>query len=39
VMTHQDRDQVGAWLREHGGIRDDAATVRVKVLRATSARP
>jgi cyanophycin synthetase len=39
VMTHQDRDQVDAWLREHGGIRDDSATVRAKVLRATSARP
>jgi cyanophycin synthetase len=39
VMTHQERDQVEAWLREHGGTRDDAATVRAKVLRATSARP
>jgi cyanophycin synthetase len=39
VMTHQDRDQVDAWLGEHGGTLDDAATVRAKVLRATSAQP
>jgi cyanophycin synthetase len=39
VMTHQDRDQVDAWLGEHSGTRDNAGAVRAKALRATSARP
>jgi cyanophycin synthetase len=36
LMTHQDREQVDAWLLEHGASRDDAATLRAKVLRAAA---
>jgi cyanophycin synthetase len=39
VMTHQDRDEVNAWLREHRGSRDDAPALRAKVVLASSARP
>ena len=34
VMTHQDREQVDAWLVEHGGRRDTVADLRTKVQRA-----
>ncbi len=34
MMTHQDRDDVDAWLIEHGGVRDGVAEMRAKVLRA-----
>jgi cyanophycin synthetase len=36
LMTHQDRDQVDAWLLEHGASRDDADTLRAKVARSNS---
>lgn len=35
MMTHQDRDQVSAWLADHGGHRDSIADLRAKVLRAS----
>ena len=38
VMTHQDREQVDAWLVEHGGRRDTVADLRTKVERAAIAR-
>lgn len=38
VMTHQDRDQVDAWLTEHGGHRDSATDLRAKVDRAAAQR-
>lgn len=34
LMTHQDREQVDAWLTAHGGRRDSAAELRAKVERA-----
>jgi cyanophycin synthetase len=34
LMTHQDREQVDAWLLEHGATRDDAERLRAKVLQA-----
>jgi cyanophycin synthetase len=34
MMTHQDRDEVDAWLAEHGATRDSADELRAKVLRA-----
>ncbi len=34
LMTHQDRDQVDAWLLDHGGTRDTPDQLRVKVLAA-----
>lgn len=34
VMTHQDRDQVDAWLAGRGATRDDPARLRAKVTRA-----
>jgi cyanophycin synthetase len=34
LMTHQDRDEVDAWLAEHGATRDGADELRAKVLRA-----
>jgi cyanophycin synthetase len=38
VMTHQDREQVDAWLVGHGGRRDTVADLRTKVERAAIAR-
>ena len=37
VMTHQDRDQVDAWLDEHGATPDTAEQLRAKVRRAGAA--
>ncbi|HZA72233.1 MAG TPA: hypothetical protein VE476_04910, partial [Propionibacteriaceae bacterium] len=37
VMTHQDRDQVDAWLDEHGATPDTAEQLRAKVRRASAA--
>ena len=34
LMTHQDREQVDAWLVDHGATRDDPDTLRAKVLEA-----
>ena len=34
MMTHQDRDEVDAWLADHGATRDSADELRAKVLRA-----
>ena len=31
MMTHQDREEVDAWLAEHGATRDGAAELRAKV--------
>ncbi|MFT4163765.1 MAG: Mur ligase family protein [Microlunatus sp.] len=36
MMTHQDRDEVSAWLAEHGGRRDSPADLRAKVWRAAN---
>ena len=38
VMTHQDREQVDAWLVEHGGRRDSVADLRAKVERAAASQ-
>lgn len=34
VMCHAEREEVYAWLREHGATPDDAATIRQKVVAA-----
>ncbi len=34
MMAHQDRAEIDAWLAEHGGIRDDPATLKAKVAAA-----
>ena len=36
MMTHQDREQVDAWLSEHGGRRDGVAELRAKVAAAAA---
>jgi cyanophycin synthetase len=39
IMCHQDRVELDAWLRAHGGTVDDSETVRAKVLAARPAAP
>jgi cyanophycin synthetase len=34
IMTHQDREDLDRWLLDHQATRDDAGTLRAKVLRA-----
>lgn len=36
MMTHQDRDEVSAWLANHGGRRDSPEDLRTKVARAAA---
>ena len=36
MMTHQDRDEVSAWLADHGGRRDSPEDLRTKVANAAS---
>ena len=36
MMTHQDRDEVSAWLADHGGRRDSPEDLRGKVAHAAA---